>query len=295
MAYTNNPLLPKARRLAVNLVLVNKVPPKEVALKYAVHISTLYRWIKKGKNDRKSFIYSIPSIPKSHPNRISTEVCKQIINTRIISRNRCAEVIQFLLKKDGVNVSTATIKRVLRTNGLTRKTKRYIKDGTRFQRPLVNKPGDLVQVDTIHFIHNHGYRFFIYAGIDVFSRIAFAKYSKSIGTVQSTNFCKEIVSKFPFDIGVVQADNGGEFQDSFRASLNNMGIKLRHSRVRKPNDNAHIERFIRTIQEECFDSRTPNLNSIEKEIEEYLDYYNNSRPHLGIGCRFPQQLISHRS
>jgi len=37
----------------------------------------------------------------------------------------------------------------------------------------------------------------------------------------------------------------------YETRLESKRIKIRHTRLGKPNDNAHIERFNRTIQEEC--------------------------------------------
>lgn len=46
---------------------------------------------------------------------------------------------------------------------------------------------------------------------------------------------------FPFDC--IQSDHGPEFSKYFTTLIEAQGIRYRHSRVRKPNDNAHIERF----------------------------------------------------
>ena len=65
----------------------------------------------------------------------------------------------------------------------------------------------------------------------------------------------------------------------------------RHSSVRQPNDNAHLERFNRTIQEECL-SRVPrSLASYQREIPAYLHYYNTERPHMGLEMRTPEDII----
>ena len=49
----------------------------------------------------------------------------------------------------------------------------------------------------------------------------------------------------------MQSDNGLEFSEHFAQRLKSNNIALRHTRLGRPNDNAHIERFNRTIQEEC--------------------------------------------
>jgi len=72
------------------------------------------------------------------------------------------------------------------------------------------------------------------------------------------------------------------------------GIRHRHSRVRKPNDNAHVERFNRTIQEEFLDHLPRDVSFINEKLPEYLVYYNTKRLHLGIGLKTPQDILLKR-
>ena len=64
-----------------------------------------------------------------------------------------------------------------------------------------------------------------------------------------------------------------------------------HSRVRRPNDNAHIERFNRTIQEECVGSTNPFSEELYGKVLSYLAYYNEERLHLGIQCKAPLEML----
>jgi transposase InsO family protein len=63
-------------------------------------------------------------------------------------------------------------------------------------------------------------------------------------------------------------------------------IAHRHSRVRQANDNAHIERFNRTLQEECLDHTPHSFGAFEKALPQYLKYYNTERLHNGILCYY---------
>ena len=291
MPYANNPLLPKARRLAVNEVLVQGKKVDEVAAKYGVHRATLYRWIEKGRADRKSFIYNRSSAPHSHPNQLPEDIVKAIVDTRIESGHRCAEVVQHMLLQQGIDVSLASIKRVIRKQGLSKKTKRVIDYGTRFKRPSVKAPGDLFELDTIHYIADSGLRFFIYAGIDLFSRYGYLKYASRIGVERTKIVTRNILEATPFHLQVIQTDNGGEFGMGYTMYLERKGIKHRHTRVRKPNDNAHVERFIRTVKEECFSRQLPRRRFITQQLREYVDFYNQDRVHLGIDLMTPVQRL----
>ena len=47
MAYSNNPNLPKARAIALRLLVTEQLPAVVVARKCGVHRSTIWRWKKK--------------------------------------------------------------------------------------------------------------------------------------------------------------------------------------------------------------------------------------------------------
>ncbi|HDZ85295.1 MAG TPA: hypothetical protein ENH35_01950, partial [Candidatus Moranbacteria bacterium] len=65
----------------------------------------------------------------------------------------------------------------------------------------------------------------------------------------------------------------------------------RHSRVRQPNDNSYLERFNRTLQEECLQKVKTNVRIFNRALPVYLEYYNTERLHMGIDFKTPIQLI----
>lgn len=138
----------------------------------------------------------------------------------------------------------------------------------------------------------YGNRFYVYTIIDIHSRWAYAKVVKKIGAENSVKFLIEARKKVGFKFKMIQTDHGPEFTRHFTRRLKLFGIEHRHSRVRKSNDNAHIERFNKTIQEECFGIRKPvSYERYLSLINDYLDYYNNHRLHLGIGLKTPAQVL----
>ena len=155
-------------------------------------------------------------------------------------------------------------------------------------RPNIVKPGDLVEVDTIHLGPTYEPRFYVYTLLDVFSRWAYAVASLRINTHESLKFVRTAQEMFPCRFQTLQSDHGSEFSKYFSQ---NIQIQHRHSRIRRPNDNAHVERFNRTIQEECFTRLPFDLKAYQKALPEYLDYYNSQRLHLGLELKTPSQLL----
>ena len=104
-------------------------------------------------------------------------------------------------------------------------------------------------------------------------------------------FIVQAQKKAKFKFKMIQTDNGSEFSTWCTHGWLKLGILHRHGRVRKSNDQAHVERFNRTVQEECLDRTIHNFSSFKKELPKYLHYYNNERTHMGIDYKFPSQMI----
>jgi transposase InsO family protein len=132
----------------------------------------------------------------------------------------------------------------------------------------------------------------IYTLIDVYSRLTYAEYHTKLKQGISYLVVKNAQKYLGFNFKMIQTDHGPEFKDGFTYLLSRSSIKLRHSRIRKPNDNAHIERFNRTLQEECFNGVLPKEKSIRKDLREYLDYYSNFRLHLSLNLQTPIQFVA---
>ena len=292
MSYTNNPNMPKVRMQAVHLVYQGW-STRKVGRHFGVGSSTISKWIKKDKLFGLNGWRPIPtesSRPHHHPRELSEEIIERIIVQRK-KHNRCAEVVCQDLINQGIVVNLSSVKRTLDRQGLIKKRSPWKKWHFSLPRPEPINAGDLVQIDTIHIVLKNGFRFYIYTLIDVFSRWAYAKVSMKINTHQSLKFIKEAQKQAPFKFKMIQSDHGSEFSAWLTENIGILDIDHRHSRVRKPNDNAHIERFNRSIQEECLDKSLPVPAEYQRAINEYLPYYNGRRLHLGIKLKTPLECV----
>ena len=293
MPYTQNPYLPRLRAQAVNLIYQGRWSIRKVARHIGVHPSTILRWKRKAPSAGAWVINTQSSRPFSHPRSISKEIVNRIIELRL-ARKRCAKIIHAQLLKENIKVSLNTVKRTLKRNGLIRQRgyrKKYHLSG---ERPRAEKPGNLVQTDTIHVHIREKKRVYIFTLIDCYSRWAYARASKRLSAGLALEFVREAQRQAAFNFECVQSDHGPEYTSHFTIFTQIKGIRHRHSRVRKPNDNAHIERFNRTIQEEMFESihrYKTNIPLLNLEIKRYLDYYNKERLHLGLDCKTPDEVL----
>ena len=148
-----------------------------------------------------------------------------------------------------------------------------------------------MQIDTIHVGPCDSRRLYVYTLIDVWSRWAFALVRLKINAPQSLLFVRGASGEASFPFATLQSDHGPEFSTHFTERIQAYGIVHRHSRVRRPNDNAHLERFNRTLQEECLKRLPQTLTAYQKEIPEYLRYYNTERLHLGLNFKTPLECV----
>lgn len=288
MTYTTNPAMPRLRARAVEMVREGK-SVSEVAKYFGYTKGAVSKWCKKCPANGTWAIPTESSRPKTHPRAVEQAIVDRIKELRIAFKGRCGEVIHDHLKEEGLKVGLRTVYRVLDRSRLLKKRSPWKRLHKSITRPLALKPGDLVQIDTIHLMDTPKTRIYIYTLIDVFSRWAFAWATARANTRLSIKFLKLAQEAAPFTFSCIQSDNGPEFSQHFTERIK---ITHRHSRIRKPNDNAHLERFNRTIQDELLQKLPADVRIINKHLPNYLNYYNTQRKHLGLELKTPAAVTN---
>ena len=318
MAYSTNPNLPKARAFALQLLILERLPLQTVANRCGIHRSTVWRWKRKwddlnqnwqldnpnrpsrpvGASKFMRCSWNIPTIsarPHHHPWTLSEEMVRRILAVRE-QLKRCAEVVwHHLVTVLHVSVSLSSVRRILRRHHCFdgARKKRIRSDNPR--RPQVTAPGELIETDTIHHVDPHtGRRLYYYTVIDLYTRMTYVTLAPKLSPGLAAKAVLKAQEAWGFTISMVQADNGPEYGRYFKQTLQRHGIQTRHTRLHRPNDNAHIERFNRTIQTECIGqywNRSIPLPSQRDTLSAYLDYYNTRRVHLGLQLRTPISML----
>jgi transposase InsO family protein len=288
MPYSSNPKLPAVRMQAARLVLDQQWSIRAVARYTGYQPSTILRWVGRARVSNLRTIPTLSSRPHHHPHELAPELVETILSYRA-EYQRCAEVLHHLLVRDGHMVSIASVKRVLKRNNISRYSPQK-KWHQVTPRPTPETPGRLVEIDTIHD-RAPWERLYIYTMLDVYSRWAYAWPVLRIGAGPSVQFLSRAQDDLPFSIQTIQSDHGPEFSKHFTKHCLATGLEHRHIHVRSPNENGHLERFNRTIQEECLQRVPRSLKSWQREIPEYLHFYNTERPHMGLAMRTPQEVL----
>ena len=286
MSYTTNKNMPKIRREAARLVR-SGWSARKVGRYLGYHHTAVMEWVRKSVIIGDHPIPTKSSRPKSHPKELSKEIVNKIITKRL-EHNRYAEAVYKELENDNIKVSLSSVKRTLERRYLIKKRSPWKRYHPHQERPYPLQSGDLVETDTIHRMIDKSKRLYVFTLIDVYSRWVYAKAYERMNSATGVKFIQEAQRYAPFHFEMIQSDHGPEFGKWF---VERIQKNHRYTRIGKPNDNSHIERLNRTLQEECLDKIETDVNKINFALKEYLRYYNYERVHGGINYLVPMQVV----
>ncbi|MFI6808086.1 integrase core domain-containing protein [Streptomyces luteogriseus] len=94
-----------------------------------------------------------------------------------------------------------------------------------------------------------------------------------------------VLQRLPFQVEVIQTDNGAEFQSAFHWHVLDKGIAHTYIKPRTPRLNGKVERSHRIDDAEVFNDK----------LREWEDYYNYHRPHGGLGGQTPYERLKQKT
>ena len=286
MSYTTNKNMPKIRREAARLVR-SGWSARKVGRYLGYHHTAVLEWVRKSVIIGDHPIPTKSSKPKSHPKELPERIVQKIVAKRL-EHNRYAEAVHKELENDNIKVSLSSVKRTLERRYLIKKRSPWKRYHPHQERPYPLKSGDLVETDTIHRMINKKRRLYVFTLVDVYSRWVYAKAYERISSATGVAFIQEAQRNASFHFEMIQSDHGPEFGKWF---VERIKKSHRYTRIGKPNDNSHIERLNRTIQEEFLDKLPNDVKIINCALKDYLRYYNYKRVHGGINYLVPMQVV----
>jgi putative transposase len=95
----------------------------------------------------------------------------------------------------------------------------------------------------------------------------------------------------------LRMDNGPEFVGTVMATwAEEHGVVLDFIKPGKPTQNSYVERFNRTLREEVLDLYIFNsLSEVRAATEEFVQEYNEERPHESLAKMSPVEFAAHRA
>ena len=86
------------------------------------------------------------------------------------------------------------------------------------------------------------------------------------------------------EVTLLLRDRDGIYRSGFDKVIQDAGIKVKKNSVRTPNLQAHIERFIQSLQQEALDYFIVfGEQHFDYLIAEYVEHYHTERPHQAKG------------
>jgi transposase InsO family protein len=211
-------------------------------------------------------------------------------------------------KWGGIEISENGVWLVLRRFNLNTRSKRlaliarhadpYERQPDREPKELhidASEPGEKVQMDCFYVGRLAGSKGVVwqYTAIDVASAYVWAFLRSEVRnpsarrTAQLAHLVAAELRAAGWRLREVTSDNGSEFRSKlFRDAVESEGATHRRIKAGRPNSNGCAERAQLTILEECWRpafsrSLAPKITALERDLEEYLAYYNADRAHTG--------------
>lgn len=157
-----------------------------------------------------------------------------------------------------------------------------------------NKVHHLWHVDTVVFtLSEGGYRYLLTA-IDDVSKLAYARLYTTHSSRKAAEFLRRLQYLTEGEMINLHHDNGSEFKKDFEKACRQLSLPQWYSRVRTPKDNAVLERFNRTIQEEFVEMIDIGLEDAQEFNQRLLDWlieYNSIRPHQALDYLTPIEYL----
>jgi transposase InsO family protein len=157
------------------------------------------------------------------------------------------------------------------------------------------EPGEKVQLDCFYVGRLSGTKGTVwqYTACDVASGYAWAFLKASERNPRprwTAELCHQVARELKaagWKLREVTTDNGSEFRSKrFGEAVETVGARQRRIKAGRPNPNGCVERLQLTILEECWRpsfarSLAPRLTALDRDLDEYLHYYNTDRAHTG--------------
>lgn len=193
-------------------------------------------------------------------------------------------------------VSPASNYRILSNAGLLNKWNKVSssKKGSGFDQP--EKPHQHWHID-IKYVNYKGTFLFLISIIDGYSRYIVhheLRCNMQESDVEIT--LQKALEKFPGYKPRIISDNGTQFiSRDFRDYLALVELKHIRTSVAYPQSNGKIERFHRTVNEEHL-SKTYmiDIDDARKQLNNYIDHYNNRRLHSALFYLTPSDFLNNR-
>jgi putative transposase len=217
---------------------------------------------------------------------------QEVINNKKRGRRKVIKMVQ----RNHPELSKSKIRRVYEQNGfsLMKKLKRRIKDNPKNPIEVTMQPNIEWAIDFMSDSLVNGRTIRTLNVIDHFNRECKGITIKhSLPAVRVIEFMEEIISVHGKP-NRIRTDNGPEFTSKrFQLWLWNNNIEWSRIQKGKPQQNAIIERFNRTVREDLLDANLLfSIDHANDLAQEFVREYNCERPHESLNDKTPSEYAA---
>ena len=311
MSHANARLTQYARLLAARRVEQGH-KPGEVAKQLGVSRQTVYKWVRRLREEGPAGLVDRSSRPRSSPTRTSHAVELRIVAARV-AEHAGPRVLAGLLELPASTIG-AVIRRweLPRLADLDRLTGQIVRSRATDVRYERDRPGELLHVDVKKLgkvppgggwrahgrseaVRGRGLGWdYVHVAVDDRTRIAYAEVLPDEKGPTCAQFLHRAASWLREEHGVtverVLTDNAKVYRlgQDWAAVCTALQIRRRFTKPRCPWTNGKAERFNRTLQTEWAYARPWTSNDDRTAaLTNFLDRYNTRRGHSALGGRPP--------
>ena len=156
----------------------------------------------------------------------------------------------------------------------------------------INRPNHVWEIDITYIPMKNGF-LYLTAIIDVYSRyIVGWGISNTLEADATLSVLKQAIKEHGKP-EIINSDQGSQFTcDQWVGYLSEEGIRISMDGKGRAVDNIFIERFFRSLKyNHVYLHPASDGLELYKGIQEYIDYYNNTKCHQGIGRQIPVTLF----
>jgi IS30 family transposase len=159
--------------------------------------------------------------------------------------------------------------------------------------------GELIQIDHMTVTKNNVV-IKQFTAIDPTTRFIVSEvYSNATSFTAMKFLIERVINGFPFRVKSIQTDGGSEFMKYFEETCKEHNIPLYILPPHKPKYNGRVERSNRIMREEFYMDNellklTDSLGAFRNKLKEFIDKYNNYRPHKELDYLTPREYYNRR-
>jgi len=275
---------------------------------FGISRQTFYRWKRRYRPHHLASLEAHPSRPKrTRPRTWTSAQVEAVLALRIRYPRWGKDKLAVLLAREGLVLSVSKVGRILvslRARGALREPplhrisakKRLARRPHAIRKPQdypVDRPGALVQLDTVDVRPLPGVILKQFTALDVVSRWSVVDLHERATAKTATGALEALLTRMPFAVQAVQIDGGSEFMAEFETACADRGLQLFVLPPRSPKLNGAVERANRTHTEEFYEC-TPMRRSISQLaplLAHWETVYNTIRPHQALHYQTPREFL----